>query len=310
MFFTQGGLGLDMSVNNERTATLVSWNSILINSALSAFKLIAGVVSGSSAMISDAAHSMTDVFSTLIVIAGVRMANKKSDKEHQYGHERFECAAALLLAGVLFVTGLGIGYASVRRIMTRGGEDLAMPGTLALAAAVVSIAVKEGMYRYVRTVALKIDSCALIADAWHHRSDALSSVASFAGILGARMGYPVLDPTAGAVICAFIIKVAFGVFMDSIGRMTDRACDDKTLADIRAVILEHGEVEGIDQLKTRIFGDRIYVDVEIGVDGGSTLCEAHDAAERVHEAIEARFPKVKHCMVHVNPANNEPQHDA
>jgi cation diffusion facilitator family transporter len=281
----------------------------LINSVLSAFKLIAGVASESSAMISDAAHSMTDVFSTLIVIAGVRMANKKSDKEHQYGHERFECAAALLLAGVLLVTGLGIGYASVKRIAAGRGEDLVMPGALALAAALVSIAVKEGMYRYVRAAALRIDSCALAADAWHHRSDALSSVASFAGILGARMGYPALDPAAGAVICAFIIKAAFGVFADSIGRMTDRACDDKTLADIRAVILEHDEVEGIDQLKTRIFGDRIYVDVEIGVDIGSTLCEAHDAAERVHEAIEARFPKVKHCMVHVNPANGQSQRD-
>jgi cation diffusion facilitator family transporter len=286
-------------------ANRVSWNSIVINSLLSAFKLIAGVVSGSSAMISDAAHSMSDVFSTLIVIAGIRMAGKKSDKEHQYGHERFECAAALLLAGVLFITGLGIGYASVRKIIAGRGEELAMPGALALAAAVVSIAVKEWMFRYVRAAALKIDSCALVADAWHHRSDALSSVASFAGILGARTGYPALDPAAGALICAFIIKAAFEVFTDSIGRMTDRACDDKTLADIRAVILEYGEVEAIDQLKTRIFGDRIYVDVEIGVDGGSTLYEAHDTAERVHEAIEAKFPKVKHCMVHVNPTYGE-----
>jgi cation diffusion facilitator family transporter len=294
-----------MSATSERTATRVSWNSIAVNSALSAFKLAAGVISGSSAMISDAAHSMTDVFSTLIVIAGVRLANKKSDKEHQYGHERFECAAALLLAGVLFVTGLGIGYASVRSIMPGNRGELASPGMLALVAAIVSIVLKEGMYRYVRAVALKIDSCALMADAWHHRSDALSSIASFAGILGARMGYHALDPAAGVVICAFIVKASFGVFRDAIGRMTDRACDDKILDDIKAVILEHEEVWGIDQLKTRIFGDRIYIDVEIGVNGESTLCEAHDAAERVHDAIEAKFPKVKHCMVHVNPASSE-----
>jgi cation diffusion facilitator family transporter len=293
-----------MSKANERIAVRVSRNSILGNAALAAFKLFAGIFAHSSAMVSDAVHSMSDILSAVIVILGVKLANRVSDKEHPYGHERIECVAAILLSVLLFLTGVGIGWSGVRKILP-GSVPLAAPGVLALAAAVVSVAVKEAMYRYTRRAAKKINSGALMAEAWHHRSDALSSVGSFIGILGARLGVPVLDPVASAVICLFILKAAVGVFRDAIGKMTDKACGDETVEELRAVITAQSSVLGIDSLQTRLFGDKIYVDVEISMDGALTLTASHAVAQRVHDAIETRFPTVKHCMVHVNPAEHE-----
>ncbi|MDR2670599.1 MAG: cation diffusion facilitator family transporter, partial [Oscillospiraceae bacterium] len=203
----------------------------------------------------------------------------------------------------LCATGVGIGYAGVRSALAgaSSGGALAAPGLLALVAAAVSILVKEGLSRYTRAAAERTGSCALKADAWHHRSDALSSVGSFAGILGARLGLPILDPVAGAVLCVFIVKAAVMIFLDAVARMTDRACDDETTARILAAVARQPGVRGVDQLRTRLFGSRVYVDVEIRADGTVPLHEAHDIAQRVHDAIEAEFPPVKHCMVHVNP---------
>lgn len=292
-----------MEESNLRLASRVSWNTIVGNVILSALKLFAGIYSNSSAMVSDAMHSLSDVFSTFIVLIGLRLAGKKSDKDHQYGHERMECVAAILLAALLFATGISIGWSGAAKIFSGNYSELSVPGLFALIMALVSIAVKEGMYWYTRAAAKKIGSGALMADAWHHRSDALSSIGSFAGILGARLGFPVLDSVACVIICLFILKVAFDIFMDAIGKMTDKACGEEVSEEIRSIILSHEGVLRIDQLKTRMFGDKIYVDVEISADGGSTLTEAHDIAQCVHDAIEARMPEVKHCMVHMNPLN-------
>lgn len=291
-------------ITNEQIAVRVSFVSIVWNIILSFFKLFAGIFAHSGAMISDAIHSASDVLSTVIVIVGVKIANRESDDTHPYGHERMECVAALVLAVILFATGIGIGYKGVLIIMSGDYSHLTVPGVLALIAAIISIIVKEGMYWYTRGAAKKIDSGALMADAWHHRSDALSSVGSFAGILGARMGYPVLDPIASVVICAFILKAAFEIFMDSINKMTDAASDPETIEKIKGIILKQDGVIKIDQLKTRLFGDKIYVDTEIQVNGDISLREAHEIAHSVHDAIENGIPKVKHCMVHINPDKN------
>jgi cation diffusion facilitator family transporter len=287
---------------NEQLAMRVSLNTIIVNVILSAFKLFAGIFARSAAMVSDSVHSMSDVLSTVIVMVGVKMSNKHPDKEHPYGHERFECVAAVILAAVLFATGAGIGWAGLTKVLAGGGAEASTPGALALAAAVVSVAVKEAMYWYTRAAARRVSSGALMADAWHHRSDALSSVGSFAGILGARLGFPVLDPLACIIICVLIMKTAVDIFLDSIGKMTDKACDEKTERAMREVILAQESVFGIDLLKTRLFGDKIYVEVEISTEGENTLHEAHTTAQRVHDAIEEGFSKVKHCTVHVNPA--------
>lgn len=287
---------------NEQIAMQVSANSIAVNLMLSIFKLIAGLMASSGAMISDAIHSASDVFSTIIVIIGVKISGKASDEDHPYGHDRFECVASIILAILLGVTGVGIGLTGVQKLTAGHYDTLAVPGVLALAAAVISIVVKEIMYWYTRNAAKKINSGALMADAWHHRSDALSSVGALVGIAASRMGYPLMDPLASLVICVFIEKAALDIFKDAINKMVDKACDEDTEQAIRECAEKQPGVIRVDMLKTRVFGNKIYVDLEIGADGNETLRDAHAVAERVHDHIEKEFPKVKHIMVHVNPA--------
>lgn len=289
----------------QKVANRVSFITIIGNVALSVFKLLAGILAHSSAMISDAVHSASDVFSTIVVIIGVRLASRESDKEHPYGHERMECVAAIILAMVLFITGLGIGIEAVKTIAGGNYAFLQAPGVLAMVAAVISIVVKEVMFWYTKINAKRIDSSALMADAWHHRSDAFSSVGALIGIGGARLGFPVMDSIASLVIFIFIVKAAYDIFKDAVDKMVDRSCDDETERQISACIMENENVKGIDLIQTRIFGNKIYVDIEIQVDGSYTLHRAHGIAEEVHNSIEHRFPKVKHIMVHVNPAATE-----
>jgi cation diffusion facilitator family transporter len=292
-----------IAADETRTATAlrVSLVSIVGNSLLSLFKLLAGIFAHSGAMISDAVHSASDVLSSIIVIIGVRIAAKEADREHPYGHERFEPVSAIVLAMVLLVTGLLIGYRAVGSIAAGSAAEIEAPGRLALVAALVSIVCKEAMFWYTRRHAKRIDSGALMAEAWHHRSDALSSVGALVGIAGARLGHPVLDPLASLVICAFIAKAAFDIFRDALEKMVDHACSEETEQAIRACAEEQEGVLDVDLLQTRQFGSRAYVDVEIAADGAISLRESHEIAERVHEAIETRFPQVKHIMVHVNP---------
>jgi cation diffusion facilitator family transporter len=289
----------------KNPAMRVSAVSIAVNIVLSLMKLLAGIIGKSSAMVSDAIHSASDVFSTLIVIAGIRMASKKADREHPYGHERMECVASIILSMLLAMVGLGIGVSGAKKIISGSYAELAIPGMLTLVAAVVSIAVKEWMFWYTRGVAKKINSGALMADAWHHRSDALSSVGSFVGILFSRIGFPVMDSVASVVISLCIIKAAYDIFKDGLDKMVDHSCDEATEADIRTTALAIPGVLGIDDLKTRLFGAKIYVDMEILVDGELTLRESHAIAEQVHNRIEQQFPDCKHCMIHVNPAEEK-----
>jgi cation diffusion facilitator family transporter len=235
------------------------------------------------------------------VIIGVKISGKEADKEHSYGHERLECVASIILALMLALTGVGIGIEGVNKIVSGDYGSLSVPGMVALVAAIVSIVVKEVMYWYTRGAAKKIHSGALMADAWHHRSDALSSVGSFVGIFAARLGYPIMDPIASVLICLFIWKAAYDIFRDAIGKLIDEACDEETQQQIRELIICQPGVKRLDELKTRKFGPKIYVDVEISADGQLTLCEGHEIAQLVQDKVESEFPLVKHCMVHMNP---------
>ena len=285
----------------QKIANKVAVNTIIGNFALALLKLFAGIIANSKAMISDSIHSASDVLSTIIVIIGIRLASKAPDKEHPYGHERMECVAAIVLAMVLFVTGLGIGYDAIKTIVTGDFDNIKIPGIFALISAIISIVGKEIMYWYTRYNAKKIESSALMADAWHHRSDALSSIGALIGIMGARLGFPVMDSVASLVIFVFIAKAATDIFKDAMDKMVDHACDEETENMIRECIMKNENVKGIDLLQTRIFGNKIYVDVEISMDASFTLGEAHDIAEIIHDDIEQSFSKVKHVMVHVNP---------
>ncbi len=289
-----------MNENMEKIAMKVSIISIIANVVLAAFKLVAGILAHSSAMLSDAIHSASDVFSTFVVMIGIKIASKEPDEEHPYGHERMECVAAIILATILCITGLGIGKNALEFI-TGNSSEVSVPGMLALIAAIVSIIVKEAMFWYTRHYAKMIDSGALMADAWHHRSDALSSIGAFIGIIFARMGYVMMDSIACLVICVFIVKAAYDIFKDAIDKMVDKSCSLEVEAEIRTIVMSVDGVKGIDSLSTRLFGNKMYVDIEIRADGEKTLNETHEIAEAVHDSIEAQFEKVKHIMVHVNP---------
>jgi cation diffusion facilitator family transporter len=286
----------------QRIANRVSVVTIIENVVLTLFKLFAGLWAHSGAMVSDAVHSASDGFSTIVVIIGVKLASKEADKEHPYGHERMECVAAMILAMVLFITGAGIATNALRTILVGNYHELEAPGMLALVAAIVSIVSKESMYWYTRYYAKRLDSGAMMASAWHHRSDALSSVGALIGIGGAMLGTPIMDAVASLVIFVFILKAAYDIFIDSLDKLVDHSCDEQTEKLLRDCVMKNKEVMGVDMLYTRKFGNKIYVDLEILVNGGYTLQQAHYIAEDVHDDIERSFPKVKHIMVHVNSA--------
>lgn len=286
-----------------KTAVRVSTVSIISNIILSLLKLLAGVFGRSMAMLSDAIHSLSDVFSTIIVIIGVKMAKKEEDSDHQYGHDRMESLASLALGAILFLTGALLIYEGIKKIYL--GEEISTPGTIALIAAVVSIVAKEGMYWYTKKAADRIHSDALRADAWHHRSDALSSVGSLIGVAGAMLGVKILDPVMAGIIGLVIIKVAYDIVKEAVDKMVDKACDDETVKAMKELVLSVEGVQGLDLIKTRMFGTKIYVDIEISADGNLLLRQSHEIAEMVHDNIEREFPDVKHCTVHVNPAGYE-----
>lgn len=285
--------------NNEKIAIKVSVISIILNCLLTLIKFISGVISKSSAMISDSVHSLSDVLSTFVVIIGVKISNKKADSDHPYGHERIECVSAIILSGMLFIIGALIGINGIKNVTN--SSNLVMSGVLALIASIISIISKEAMYQYTIRVSKKINSAALKADAWHHRSDALSSIGSFIGILGSRLGFKIFDPLASVIISLCIIKVSIDIFKDAIDKMVDKSCDKEVIDKVISVIEKNESVKNIDDIKTRQFGNKAYVDVEISVDENLLLKDAHKVAEEIHNSVENEINIVKHCMVHVNP---------
>jgi len=278
--------------------------TLAVNMGLSVLKLIIGIFANSAALVADAANSISDVTGTIVVMIGVKLAGKKSDKGHPYGHERLESAAALILSGLIFATGLMLGYRGVMMAIEGSAGDIVVPGGLALVAAIITMVVKESLYWYTRAAAKKTGSSVLLAVAWDHRSDVLASAGAFIGILGARIGLPVLDPIASVVVSLFIIRVGVNIFREALSRMTDTSCDEAFENELRTLALEQTDVLAVDTIRTRLFGDRIYVDVEISVHGAVSLHEAHHVAQKVHDKIEQWYEKVKHCMVHVNPAED------
>lgn len=286
-------------MNKTKEAFKVSIITIIGNAFLSILKLLAGILANSGAMISDAIHTISDVGTTIIALVGVSIGNKEDDENHRYGHERLECIASLLLAMILFVTGLELGISGIKLLLNNEYDKV--PGVFALVAAIVSILIKELMFQYTIRVAKKINSDALRADAWHHRSDSLSSIGALIGIILSMLGFTYFDPIASVLISIFICKVAIEIFFDATDKLVDKSCDDKKVEEIKKEVLKENEVLGIDDIKTRIFGSKIYVDIEIALDGNKSLKETHEIAEKVHDRVEKKFTDIKHIMVHVNP---------
>jgi cation diffusion facilitator family transporter len=276
----------------------ISKITIIVNIALSILKILAGVFGKSSALIADGMHSFSDILSTVVVMLGLKLSEKPADESHPYGHERIEPALTKILAVILLVTALMIFYCGLTTII---GGNYQIPGNITIIAALISIFTKEWMYKYTKKGAEQIESSALLADAWHHRSDAFSSVGTLIGVVGAKLGYPILDPIASIVISLFIAKMAFEIYFKALNQLLDMAADSKTIEEIKKIILSVDGVLEIDVLKTRIHSNKIYVDVEISVDKDLSLIEAHNISENVHSQIESKLKRVKHCMVHVNP---------
>lgn len=292
--------------NPERfkQANSVSAVNIILNALLCTGKLITGLLARSSALTSDAVDSASDVLSTLVVMAGVRLAERESDTNHPYGHERIECLASLALAVMLIITGAGIGYSAAKNVFT--SAEIAPPSIFAPIVAGLSLIVKGFMWLRTRRAAERLNSGALKADSINYRSDVLASLGILAGLVGSRLGLPMLDPIAGFVVCVFILKAAVSIAIEAFRGMLDTACDEETENKMREAALSCNEVSRIDRLSTRLFGNRIYVDIEIALNGDMRLNESHAVAQSVHDLIEERFPTVKHCMVHVNPEEENP----
>ncbi len=269
------------------------------NVLLAVFKFVAGIFGNSMALVSDAVHSTSDVLATAVAYAGDRIARRDPDENHPYGHERFEQLAAAILSLILAGVGIGIGYAGIESLVHGGSEET--PSILALVAAAVSIIVKEAMFWYTRHGAKKINSDVFMADAWHHRTDALSSVAALIGVGATMLGFPLGDSIASIIICLFILKVAWDVGREAVGKLVDESGGRELNEAIAKCVAQCSAVNHIDSLFTRRFGSLYYADIEVAMDGSLTLAEAHKHAEEIHERIERECPLVKHATVHVNP---------
>ncbi len=289
-------------LSEEKILGRLTWGGFLGNVFLAVFKLLAGIFGSSIAMLSDAVHSISHVFTTLIALAGVKAGEKAADEEHPYGHERMECIASLILGLVLVVAACDIAWNGLSAIITGSYKTMQVPGMLALIAAVVSILVNEGMYLYIRYYAEQIHSSAFMAAAVHDHADSLSSVGSLVGIIGAMVGFPIMDSLAALAICLFLFKSAYDILKEALDEMLDVSGGAEFDRELSAYVIGQPGVSSVDLLKSRLFGSKIYVDLEIGVDGSLKLKDAHAVAQQVHDQVEQAYPRIKHIMIHVNPA--------
>lgn len=284
-----------MTKNFNKTITIITLATVIINAVLGVVKLTAGALAHSYALISDAVNSCADVVSSIIMLIGVRIASKKADKNHPYGHERFECITSLVLSFIMLFSAFEVGKSAIV------GSSETAPESFAIIVSACCIAVKAVLFVVTLCFAGKTASSSLKTLATDHISDVVATTGGLVGILLARSGYLVFDRISGVIICLFIAFCALKIFREVVGKLTDESADKDTEQEIRQIILSENGVGAIDLISTRKFGDRIYVDIEIAVRSDLSLVSAHEIAERVHDKIEKEMPRVKHCTVHVNP---------
>ncbi len=299
----------DFTDNAERYKDLknTSLLTILLNALLSGAKLAAGLISGSSAVLSDAAHSLSDVLTTIMVIVGLRFSSEEADREHPYGHQRIESVVSLLLAAVLAATALSLGYSGVMNLIQHVAPHSSV---FAYAVTLVSIASKEWMFRYTRKKAKKHGSSSMLADAWHHRTDSFSSIAVLFGLIGVSFGLWYLDACAAIAVCLIILKAAFDISVVSFNQLVDRSADKDAYDKILSLAVSVEGVRRVDLLRTRLSSRIVFVELEITVDPNITVFEGHKIAKSAHDLIESCGLPIGHCMVHVNPdMGTDERHD-
>ena len=276
-----------------------------MNLLLLAFKFVAGIVAGSAAMVADAVHSLSDAVTDAVVLLFVHISEKPQDKTHDYGHGKYETLAGVVVGFVLFAVGLGIVYGGLAKVLAWArGEQLAVPGRLAFWAALVSIALKESIFRYTLRQSVVLKSQALEANAWHHRSDALSSVGTALGIGGAIFfgeKWAVLDPLASIVVGLFIVRVSVNLLRGGIGDLTEQSLPDAVEQEILQLA---GSVEGVEEphdLRTRKIGNHYAIELHILMDGNVPLLVAHDKATAIEDLLRKQYGEETHVVVHVEP---------
>ena len=280
---------------DSKTCTLIG---LITNIALAIFKLLAGIFGFSYAMIADAIHSMSDCLATGTVYVGLRIGERPPDKSHPYGHANAETIAAFLVALIILATGIFVGVSAIQLIAHR---NLETPATIALIAAATSIVIKEIMFRYTLKVGKRTNSPAVIANAWDHRSDAYSSIGSLAGIAGARLGFQYLDPIAGLVISAVIVKMSLTILRSNVGILMDERPEQAVLNKIRAAVLEVEGIKAIDSIRAHRRGSTFTIDIEVAVDSNITVEQGHQVASEVKNRLVNKIEHVQDVMVHVNP---------
>lgn len=286
-------------------ANKVTIQSIVWNIILTVIKLIAGIFGNSKAMIADGLHSASDIVSSIGVLIGNYVSSRPNDKEHNYGHEKAETLVSFVLSVLLIFVSLTIGIESIKSIFNL--DLLKVPTMLPLVVSIISILIKEYQYRITIKVANKINSPALKADAWHHRSDSLSSIAAFVGIGGSMLGFKVLDPIASIIVALIVLKVGVQILMSSVNELMDVSIDDSEEDKIKQIAEITDGVRNLGQLRTRKHGATAYVDLTICVDGSLTVEEGHDIATKLEKQIIDKIDFVKGITVHVEPCKNCPR---
>ena len=292
-------------MERERQIYKVTLVGSIGNAVLVLFKFVAGVLGHSAAMVADAFHSLSDFVTDIIVLVFVRVSARPQDKSHDYGHGKFETLASLFISLALFGAAVAIIVSGAQKLAAwLGGAELASPGRLALWAALISIAAKETMFRYTLRKGRELDSSALKANAWHHRSDALSSVGAAIGIGGAVLlggRWTVLDPLASIVVGAMLIKAAWDIMRPSLGELTDESLPDKVENEILEILQSFPEVSEPHNLRTRRIGSRIAIEAHIRMDGSMTLQQAHDLSSAIEKALKDRFSADTIVTLHMEP---------
>lgn len=280
------------------------WGSI-VNFILLIFKFVAGVLGHSSAMVADAIHSLSDFATDIIVLFFVRISSKPADTTHKYGHGKFETLATAFIGFALLAVGIGILIEGTKNIVAVvRGEVLQAPGVIALLAAAVSIISKEILYQYTVYKGRKINSQAVVANAWHHRSDAFSSIGTLVGIAGAMFlgeKWRVLDPVAAVIVSVFILKVAIDILRNSLEELMEHSLPDAEEEEIKQIILSTNGVESPHHLRTRRIGNRVAIEVHIRMNGDMTLTKAHQITTEVEQQLKLRFGENTHIGIHTEP---------
>lgn len=276
--------------------------SILLNIGLTIMKILAGVFGNSTAIIADGLHSASDIITSIGILIGNKISRKPRDEEHQYGHEKAESLVAFVLAAVLIIVAVEIGYKGVVALFNL--NEIQVPTLLPLIVALISIGVKEYQYQITIRVAKKINSSSLKADAWHHRSDALSSIAAFIGIGGAMLGFKILDPIASIIVAIVVVKVGIDILKSACNELMDSSISKQDISEIKSMIDNNQKIYGIKDFKSRKYGSVAYIDMSIFIDKAKTLEEAHDIADNLEHNIISTLSYIKEINIHTEPYNN------